>query len=178
MSRQPHKEEEQIEALIANANHYRIEKKWDQAIASYQKALRLKMIDLDPRHPDHAFILNDLGRCFEEKKDWGNALDFHERCLAARSEALHDDMPQIARSRMRIGVCLEMLHRKEAALDQYNQAFAIYEFRFGIEHENSQAALGSFLKLGAELEGCTVEELWKKLKEHTEGKASSEQSPS
>lgn len=166
MSCQPHKEEEKIQALISQANHHRNENEWDQAITTYNQALELKLLDLDPKHPDHAFIFNDLGRCYEAKKEWVNALDYHERCLAARSEALAEDMPQVARSRFRIGVCLQALGKQEEALDQYNQAFAIYEFRFGIEHEDSQLALEAFLRLGAKLEGCTVAELWEKIKEH------------
>jgi len=122
---------------------FRLQGKYDDARAYYERALAVWEGALGPDHPKVATALNNLGLVFHAKGRYEEARRHHLRALSIWEKALGPDHPFIAHSMDNLGNVFHELGRDAEAQRYHERGLAIRERTLGPDHRDVAVSLNN-----------------------------------
>jgi tetratricopeptide (TPR) repeat protein len=127
-------------------NLYTMQRRLDDAVKVYRRALALYEEQMGPDHPEVGLVLTNLGNVYEEQGKLDDARALQERALAVREKALGPDHPDVAVSLVGLAGALQAANDPAKALPLLERALSIADkanaadgLRGMIEFELAQA---------------------------------------
>ncbi|CAF5118285.1 unnamed protein product, partial [Rotaria sp. Silwood1] len=101
--------------------------KYQEAISSYEKYLKIKRKTLPEHHPSLANTYNNIGLAYNNTGDYLKALEFYETAQKIQEKALPPNHPDLAGSYNNIGQVYNNMGDYSKALEFYEKAHKIKE---------------------------------------------------
>ncbi|CAF0779027.1 unnamed protein product [Adineta ricciae] len=114
------------------------QKKVDQAIEQFEKALSIWTKHLPPTHPNIAELLNNLATIYYQQKRYDEALRMYEKCLDIETKSLPPDHPSLAITYNNIALTYCHKDQYSDALDFSRKAIELSSRSLGEQHSNTQ----------------------------------------
>jgi len=127
-------EVEQAEIYHKFGNYHFATKNLDRALEYYERALALRIKNLDPIHLKVADSYNNIGNLKNELGDYDTALAYHDKAMSIRQSLLEVPHPSLAQSRHNIGLCLQNKGEYTLAKLSYQKAIQNYVLLYGPDH--------------------------------------------
>jgi len=122
---------------------FRVQGKYDQAIAYFQTALDLYQESAQPKLTKIAPTLNELGIVYRKKGDLDRALTFYRRCLDREIAALGPKHPNVGYALNNLGNVFFMKKEYHRALENYQKVVSIWEMSLGAQHPDLALVLNN-----------------------------------
>jgi CHAT domain-containing protein len=133
--------------LYRKATNLREAGKYDEALQSYERALKIRERVLEPDHPDVAAPINGLAIIYYYEGEYAKAESLHQRALAIREKALGPEHPDVATSLNGLANLYSYKGDYAKAEPLHRRALAIREKELGPEHPNVAESLHSLASL-------------------------------
>ncbi|CAF1431777.1 unnamed protein product [Adineta ricciae] len=119
--------------------------RFDEAEKYYFRLLK----HLSADNPDTARCYHGLGNIADEKEDYDASLEWHQKSLQIRTEALRADHPHLAANYISIGCAFFNQADYQQAFESFEKAHDIIETAFGASHPDVAVCLNNM--------GCVYE---------------------
>jgi len=133
--------EQKVEALLHLANAYHQTGKWNEALQSYQHALKTAEENLKEGHRLALTIINNLGNLYSDLDQHAEATRFYELAFKRRKEELGHSHPDTLRSMNNLGNIYSSDGKNEKAEAMYIQTLSIKRNTLGIGHRSTLNSL-------------------------------------
>ena len=110
---------------------------YDEAIAHYERALRIKEAAFGVDHINTADTINNLGITYRHQGKYELAIAQYERALRIKEAAFGVDHINTADTINNLGITYDSQGKYELAIAQYERALRIKEAAFGVDHINT-----------------------------------------
>ena len=90
-------------------------------------------------HENTATSYNNIGLVYDEKGDYGKALEYHQKALTIREKVLGTEHPDTASTYNNIGWVYREQGEYAKALDYYTKAYQIRKKKLGDDHPNTKS---------------------------------------
>ena len=110
------------------------QKRTDEALEYYRKALVLYQQYLPSKHSTTALCYNNIGNVYMDKKNYDEAMKYFDKALTISLESLPSQHPNIAVCYQSIGRAREKQDQLQEALDYYLKAADIYHHSLPSDH--------------------------------------------
>ena len=98
---------------------------YEEAIAFYEKSLKIRLKTLPPNDPALAPTYNNMGNVYDSMGDYPKALSYYEKALAIRQQSLPPNHPSLATSYNNIGSVYYNMGDYSKALSSHEKALKI-----------------------------------------------------
>ena len=119
------------------------------------KALAIIEKVLGTEHPNTASSYNNIGLVYNEKGDYGKALEYYFKDLAISEKVLGTEHPDTATSYNNIGWVYREKGNYAIALEYYTKAYQIWKNKFGDDHPDTMDVLISIDDVKEAMESST-----------------------
>jgi tetratricopeptide (TPR) repeat protein len=108
--------------------------KYTEAIAYYEKSLKICQKTLPANHPNLATSYNNIGGVYDNMGEYSKALSYYEKALEIKQKTLPTNHPHLATSYNNIGLVYDNMGEYSKALSYYEKALEICQKTLPANH--------------------------------------------
>jgi tetratricopeptide (TPR) repeat protein len=108
--------------------------KYTEAIAYYEKSLKIRQKTLPANHPNLASCYNNIGNVYDNMGEYSKALSYYEKALEIQQKTLPANHPDLATSYNNIGLVYKNMGEYSKALSYYEKALEIQQKTLPANH--------------------------------------------